>query len=154
MKSDNIIIFIAAFAALSALLSAGFTYYSASSFKEGIITGFASQANATVNLTVSTLLSLNFTNATIQWGSGTFAAGVTRANLTTALGGAITATGGTWSITDANGSAGFVLENLGKVNETVQVMTAKTAATLLAGTSPFYMFNVTNFEASSCLNST
>ena len=64
MKSENIILFIAAFAALSALLSAGFTYYSASSFKEGIITGLASQTNGTVNITVNTLLSINFTNTT------------------------------------------------------------------------------------------
>ena len=107
MKSENIILFIAAFAAISALLSAGFTYYSASSFKEGMITGFASQANATVNLTISTLLSLNFTTAKIDWGSGTFNAGSTRANLTTVKTGAgsVNAVGGTRVITlVANGS--------------------------------------------------
>ena len=154
MKSDNIIIFIAAFAALSALLSAGFTYYSASSFKEGIITGFASQTNATVNITVNTLLSVNFTNWTIQWGAGTFNVGSVRANLTTRQGGTITSTGGTWSILDANGSGGFTLENVGNVNATLVLMTSKTAATFLGGTSPAYMFNVSELEANSCLNNT
>src|SRR3989338_9501342 len=109
MKSENIILFIAAFAALSALLSAGFTYYSASSFKEGMITGLASQTNGTVNITVNTLLSINFTNNTINWGGGTFNAGSTRANLTTnSQGGTVSAVGGTWSIAiESNGSGGF-----------------------------------------------
>ncbi|MEK6896776.1 MAG: hypothetical protein AABX12_04955 [Nanoarchaeota archaeon] len=160
MKSENIILFIAAFAAISALLSAGFTYYSASSFKEGMITGFASQANATVNLTISTLLSLNFTTAKIDWGSGTFNAGSTRANLTTVKTGAgsVNAVGGTWVITlVANGPYGFILENVGSVNATLNLMTGKTAATFLGGTSPVYQFNVSVMNATnapSCLNNT
>ena len=155
MKSENIILFIAAFAALSALLSAGFTYYSASSFKEGIITGLASQTNGTVNITVNTLLSINFTNNTINWGGGTFNAGSTRANLTTAQGGTVSAVGGTWSIAiESNGSGGFIIENVGNVNATLHVATGKSAATFLGGTTPAYMFNVTNSDAGSCLNNT
>lgn len=155
MKSSAFLLLIAAFAAFAALFSAGFTYYSVALVKESVITGFASQANATVNLTVSTLLSLNFTNATILWGSGTFNAGSTRANLTTSgAGGTVSAVGGTWSITDTNGSAGFVLENLGNVNATVHIMSGKTASTFIGGTSPAYKYNVTNIESSSCLNNT
>ena len=117
-----------------------------------MITGFASQANATVNITISTLLSINFTTAKIDWGSGTFNAGSTRANLTTAdyEDGLANAIGGTWSITTAaNGSKGFVLENVGSVNATLNLMAGKTAATFLGGTSPFYQFNITSIEASS-----
>ena len=155
MKSENIILFIAAFAALSALLSAGFTYYSATSFREGIITGFASQTNGTVNITVNTLLSINFTNATINWGGGTFDAGSTRANLTTAQSGTVSAVGGTWSIAvNSNGSGGFILENVGNVNATLHVATGRSAATFLGGTNPAYQFNVTNSDSGSCLNNT
>ena len=37
MKSENIILFIAAFAAISALLSAGFIYYSAASLRKELL---------------------------------------------------------------------------------------------------------------------
>lgn len=153
MNFNRILTFVAAFAALAALLSAGFTYYSLSSFKEGVFTGFASQTNATINLTVNTLLSVNFTNNTINWGAGYVNQGFPHANLTTNVGGGtISATGGTWSIVPANGSSGFVVENIGNVNASLHIKTGKNASVLLGGSVPLYQFNVTASEASSCLN--
>ena len=147
MKSDNIIIVIAAFAALSALLSAGFTYYSASSFKEGMITGFASQTNGTVNITVNTLLSVNFTVSSMNFGSGSVNAGSIHANVSS---GEVTVEG-TWF---APGATGFGVRNEGTVNATLYLRTGKDASQLLGGTGPAYRFKVANSEANSCLNNT
>lgn len=152
MNADRVILVIAALAAFSALLSAGFTYYSISAFRDSMFTGFASQTNATINLTVNSVLSVNFTNNTINWGAGYVNPGATYANLTTGAGDTITAQFGTWTIVGANGSGGFVVENIGNLNASLHILTYKTAAQLLGGTSPHYQFNVTNIEASSCLN--
>ncbi|HLC54276.1 MAG TPA: hypothetical protein VJK07_01470 [Candidatus Nanoarchaeia archaeon] len=147
MKSENIILFIAAFAALSALLSAGFTYYSASSFKEGMITGLASQTNGTVNLTVDTLLSVIFTASSMNFGSGSVDAGSTHANVSSG----VLAVGGSWFYP---GASGFGVRNDGTVNATLNLKTGKNATQLLGGTSPAYQFKVANSEANSCLNNT
>lgn len=156
MKSENILVFIAALAAFSAIFSAGFSYYSLSSFRDTWVTGYAfSTANATINLTVGTLLSLNFTNRSILWGTGYVNDGQSQANLTTRANVAsVSSVGGSWAITAANGANGFVLENIGNVNATIHLRTTKNSTQLLGGTSPVYQFNVSVVESGSCLNTT
>lgn len=155
MKSNHFLVIVAFLAMGAALLAAAFSYYSLSSFRDLQLTGFVSQANATLNLTVASLLSINFTNNTINWGSGFLNAGASQANLTTlSTGGTINAVGGSWSITPANGSSGFVLINIGNVNATINLQTTKNSTTLLGGTNPLYQFNVSLIEAGSCLNNT
>lgn len=155
MKGEQLLVLVAALAAFSALFSAGFSYYSLSAFRETWVTGFASQANATLNLTVATLLSINFTNSSIQWGSGYVTEGQLEANLTTnQAGGTINAVGGSWSIGSATGSSGFVLENIGNVNATILLYTSKNSTQLLGGTNARFEYNISNIESGSCLNTT
>lgn len=157
MKTDNLLVFVAALAAFSALFAAGFSYYSLSSFRDTWVTGYAfSQANATINVTVASLLSLNFTNRSIFWGSGYVNEGSLLANLTTYAGaGTISATGGSWSINPANGSNGFELVNIGNVNATINLKTLKNVTQFFgSGTGALYLFNITEIETGSCLNNT
>ena len=152
MDSEKVMLFIASVAVAVSIVAAGVTYNSIVSLRDAWITGFLT-ANGTLNITIATNANVNFTNNTINWGSGFVNPAALRANLTTSRSGA-TITGGTWAITAFNGSQGFVVENIGNVNVSLKLMTSDTAASLLGGTSPYYMYNVTEIEAGTCQNST
>jgi hypothetical protein len=147
MKSDNLLLAIAVIAVAVSIIGAGVTYNSVSVI-QNMLTGYAT-STGTINLTVASTASINFTTNNINWGSGQVTVGQTSATLNTA-GGATNVTNGNWT----GNTAGFVVENIGNVNVSFNLATGKNATTLLGGTSPSYQYNVTNVDPGSCINST
>ncbi len=150
MKSDNILLIVAVIAVVISIIGTAITYNYLTSFRNKL-TGFAT-STGTVNLSVESAASINFTTSNINWGSGRVNAGQNNATLNTA-GGANNVTNGNWT----GNTAGFVVENIGNVNVTFDLKTGKTAAQLVGGSAgggPQYQYNVTNQEVGSCRNST
>ena len=145
MNQDNKLIALALVALVIAMFGAGVTYFSIANLTTKI-SGLASSTGE-ANLTVVSSANINFTTASINWGTGEVDGGSDYAILNTAAG---TVTGGNW--TAVNG--GFIVENIGNVNITLDLQAGKTAAQFLGGTSPGYMWNVSNSESGSCVNMT
>lgn len=102
------------------------------------------QSSGLVNLTIAESLNINFTIDSISWGSGKVTYGEDNASLDTASG---SVSRGTWIPV----TRGFILENLGNVNATIYMKTAKSASEFLGGTNPVYQYNVTNNKTGSCV---
>jgi len=142
MESDNILIVLGIAALIASVVGLLYAFSSAN-----ILTGFAtSQSNATVNITITSVTAINFTTNNIDFGSGAVTIGTI---------GALLSSSGTGSV--SNGSwtpvgTGFVLENIGGTNVTLDIRTLKTNATFIGGTGPSYKYNVTNIEGGSCVN--
>lgn len=150
MKADNLLLIVAIIAVAVSLLGAGLTYNYLTSFRNKL-TGFAATTGS-INLTVESLAMINFTTATINWGSGRVNTGNDNATLNTAAG-ANNVTNGNWT----GNTAGFIVENIGNQNVTFFLKTGKNATTLLGGASgggPKYQYNATNKDPGSCLNTT
>jgi len=147
MKTDNILLIVAIVAVAVSIIGAGITYSYITAFKSKI-TGFAA-SSGTVNLSIESTASINFTTDIINWGSGRVSAGWPNATLNTA-GGANNVTNGNWT----GNTAGLVVENIGNLNITLNISFGTDATGLLGGTNPYYEYNVTNNEGSSCLNAT
>lgn len=110
------------------------------------LTGFGTSGY--VNVTVATLVSVNFTQDTINWGAGSITTGQNNASLLVTDGGA-TATRGNWSTT---GIKPLAIENIGTVNITLKISSDKNATGLFAGSAGNrrYQINVSNTDAASC----
>ncbi|MFA4960124.1 MAG: hypothetical protein WC548_00495 [Candidatus Pacearchaeota archaeon] len=93
------------------------------------ITGFASQSNATVNVTVSELEQINFTTNSVNFGTGAVSSGYPGANLTTE--GEVT--GGTWGAV----STPLVLQNIGNVNVSLNLTSNMNATTFIGSGADF-----------------
>lgn len=147
MNSDNLLLTIAVVAVVVSAVGVGFTYYTVGEFQSWL-TGLAtSNDNATVNLTIQSTTSINFTTDSIDWGSGQVDLGSVQAVLTTSSGGGIV-DNGTWTL---SGSTGLVLENIGNTNVSLQLATTKNATEFLGNSSlSLYQFNVTEKETGSC----
>ncbi|MDO8508513.1 MAG: hypothetical protein Q7S27_02395 [Nanoarchaeota archaeon] len=150
MKSkNNNLILILTIIAIIAVFFAVITFF----FFGGLgsrISGYATTTSTgEVNLTVETLAVINFTTNVINYGSGRVNSGSSHAALTTFATGNVT--GGNWTLQTAGG---LRLQNLGNVNVSLNLSSSKAAATFIGGTTPVFKWNVTNLEASSCLNST
>lgn len=143
MKEDGLLLLVAVIALIVSVSSAGITYLSFSNLVSQI-TGYAT---GEANLTVESTVSINFSNSSVNWGSGRVNTGQTKAYLDTQSG---TVTFGNWTAV----SGGLVVENTGNVNLTLNLTGGKTAAQFLSGTNPAYKWNVSNFEVGSCLNAT
>jgi hypothetical protein len=148
MKSENLLLVVAIVAVIVSGFSAVFTSVSIQNFKSNWITGFPT-AIGTANLSVEAAAIINFTIYEINWSSGRVNTGAPNATLDTSAG---TVTGGNWT---AN-SRGLVLVNQGNTNVSLQLNTAKTAATFIGGTNPIFQWNVSmpNGNTTSCLNAT
>lgn len=147
MSSQNALFAIAAIVLLVAALSLGFTYYSISNFKEGFLTGYVT-ANGTIYINITSAVAINFTTATISWGSGSVNSGTVYSVLSTSSDDVIN---GSWTPV----ASGFVVENIGNVNVSVNITGGKNATDFFgAGLAkdPLYQINVTNIEANSCTN--
>jgi hypothetical protein len=107
------------------------------------ITGKAT-ATGSVNLTVQTATTYNFTVDEIDWGSGRVDEEEDYAILSTTNG---TVANGNWTAV----SQGFVIQNTGNVDIIFSISFGKTATDFLGGTSPEYKFNITDNESSSCV---
>ena len=150
MKSENTVLIIAIIVTVVSAISLGLVYYSVSNLGMGSFTGFAVQnvsVNATINITVSNLIVINFTTNNINFGSGTINLSANFSTLDTASGYVYN---GTWAVNTTK----LVVQNDGTENVTLNLMTWKTNATFIGGSNPIYMYNVTNNEAGSCVNAT
>ena len=117
------------------------------------ITGFVTP-NATANVTINAIASMYFSDNSIDFGGGYVNGTVCEIS-----------TLGENSPNGLNGNAGggynfsvvqqgFVLENTGSANLSVQLMSNKNAEDFIGHASAVFEWNVTQGEASSCLNAT
>lgn len=144
---DNVLIAFALVAAVLSILSASFTYYSISSFKDTWLTGLASTDTATINLTVETQAAINFTTDNINWGSGRVQSGSNVTLTTFELNNV--SSNGNWTLQTAGG---LRLQNIGNSNVSLNFSAGKTAAQFIGGASPVYQWNLSLVEANSCTN--
>jgi len=106
------------------------------------LTGKVTDSTSRINITISGMATINFSIDNINFGSGSVNIGSNNATIDT-LGNVIN---GNWSLV----TQGFVLENIGNKNVTLNLKSGKTAAGFLGGTGPSYQYNITNIEAGSC----
>lgn len=144
MKIDNMLIILAVIALI--LPVANIVIMVGRMSELAFLTGYATSTGE-VNLTVASNVEINFSTFSIDWGAGvvtypTYSA----ASLNTS---ANDVTGGNWT---AQGS-GLLLDNIGNVNVTLDLAAGSTAASLLGGTGPDYEWNVSNSDATACVNS-
>lgn len=144
MKLTDLLMIVAVIAVVFASVNLMITVNKIKDIKS--LTGFVASIG-TANLTIETSANVNFTTNNIDWGSGMVDVGETLAYLDTKAG---TVTNGNWT---AN-AGGFVLENIGNVNVSLDIKAGKSAATFVGGTSPDYEWLFENNESVSCQNST
>ncbi|MEK6918586.1 MAG: hypothetical protein AABW73_00965 [Nanoarchaeota archaeon] len=99
-----------------------------------------------VNITVETIISVNFTQETLNFGPGSIDDGQSNATLETSGPSVLR---GNWS---TSGMSGLVLENIGSRNVTLTLSTNKNASSLFGGSQGHrrYMWNITSNETGSC----
>ncbi|MDP4039729.1 MAG: hypothetical protein Q8P57_04075, partial [Candidatus Pacearchaeota archaeon] len=161
MEGNKVFMGLVIVAVVIAAIATGITYLSVSNLISQI-SGYVTTVTTTgiANLTVETLAQINFTTAVVTWGSGRVGLGSTAASLTTSnYDGLLNVTGGNWTLDNDPKTAGlqdggFVIENIGNVNVTINFTAGKNAATFIGGTNPAYEWNLTAIEAGSCLNGT
>ncbi len=143
MVSTKIIILIAVLAVGLAAINSYTTFSNLS--KTTQLTGYAGTSGY-INITLASVISINFTQDTIMWGVGSINGGQTNATLETST---PSVTRGNWSTT---GIRGFIIENTGNTNVTLSLSTAKNATSLFQGsaTERAYMWNATSNETGSC----
>ena len=153
MKNTNnkFIIVLVLAAVVILIISIGFTFFSLLNLSSRISGYVTTTSTAEVNLTVETIAAINFTTSLVNYGSGRVNSGSTSAALTTF--GTNNVTGGNWTLRTAGG---LRLENIGDVNVSINLTSNKAAAAFIGGASvtPVFQWNITNFEANSCLNKT
>ncbi len=115
-----------------------------------LITGFAPTDDATLALTISSLTEVNWTTASIDWGSGTVAAGYDFCTLDTMQG---SLTANCTGFAPANGGGNLVLENIGNKNVSLNITISNNAAGFIGDGATYsaeYYWNFSNAEADSC----
>src|SRR3989344_6373009 len=144
-KTDHILLALASIALIISIIGAGISYYHFGVL-ENFITGYAT-STGTINLSIDSVVEINFTTNNINWSKGRVNAGSAFATLNTSVHGAGNVTGGNWTGNDK----GLVVENTGNNNVTFALSFGTDAAGLLGGNSNrSYLFNVTNNETGSC----
>lgn len=136
MSQDRVVMMIAVLAVAASLIAAGFSYYSLNYGSR--LSGLASSDTGTTSLTVSTEADIEFTDQNITWGSGRVNISKVRAVLDSDAG---TVINGTWTPEDS----GFILENKGNTNVTLNIKVDDTNTSFLGGTGgggPQYMWKV------------
>ena len=111
------------------------------------ITGFAS---GYVNITYETVVNINLTRDSINWGYGTINAGQNNATLFTNANNDGSVLRGNWS---GIGVYGLIVENIGNVNCSLFIQTNKNAHDFFLSSTTSneeYKFNVSNKEVNSC----
>lgn len=111
------------------------------------ITGRATDTSTgTVNVTIETSASINFTTNAIDFGTGQVTAGQSSAEIVS--NNTDNSTNGNWSWVSSNYY--LVVENDGNANLTVNLSADKDANSFIGGSSPSANFAYINNEASSC----
>ena len=88
------------------------------------------------------VLLVNFTVDSIDWGTGSVNANASFAVLDS-LG---NVTNGNWDEVDS----GFVIENLGNINLSMNFSSLKNAENFIGGTNPSYQYMVSDIDAGAC----
>ncbi|MEK6915499.1 MAG: hypothetical protein AABW89_03080 [Nanoarchaeota archaeon] len=148
MVSTKIVGVLAVIAVITSIFSIGLVYMSTRNLFS-VISGYATSTGE-ANLTVETVVAINFTTSSINWGSGRVTAGASSATLETTEG-AGSVTNGNWTVV----SNGLLIRNIGNVNVSLNLSGTKTAAQMIGGTSPGYKWLInldTGSGASTCLN--
>lgn len=145
-KDSNLILIIAIILVVISLISCCIVLFS-----DKKLTGYAVDEGY-INVTVITVVDINVSQDTINWGPGIVntSAGYDNATLTTFGGGTATVEGGNWS-TDGVGS--IEIMNTGNINCSLKLQTAKNAHDLfgsLTSTNELYELNVSDKEEGSC----
>ena len=130
METNKLLSLLAVVAVAIALTNVAITMVRMSDLKEQI-TGFATDTGY-VNISVETEVSINFTNSSLNWGSGVVAGGQTNATLTTTEDQPASVVRGNWST--ANATA-LVLVNLGNINATLDLLASANGSDLFASKS-------------------
>lgn len=107
------------------------------------ITGFAT---GTANLSVESLVSINFSENVIDFGSGLVDIGALNATLQSDSG---STSNGNWSFSADN----LTLENIGNINCTIALQAGAAASSFIGGLAaggPNYKWNISDIETSSC----
>jgi hypothetical protein len=112
------------------------------------LTGHATEEGY-VDITLATSAAINITSAggngglnVILYSSGTVNPGEDYALLATNN----TVSGGSWNPIDG----GFVVENIGNVNVSLNISSGDDAASFIGGSGPEFKFNVSNIESDAC----
>lgn len=145
---NNIIAVLAIFVVAVAVINLSITFMKVSDFKEKL-TGYAT---GYVNITIASMIQINLTNSSADFGAGAVNASCTKALLTTRGKTPPTVVCGNWTTGPASGTYahGIVIENNGNINCTLKAQGTNDAANFLGGTAPVYQWNVTMSEPGSC----
>jgi len=143
MGRDNYLVFTALLVFSFSLFNLASTYNLIINFGSAV-TGFATDSGV-VNLTVGSVVSINFTNASVNFGSGEVNSSATFATINT-LGSVVN---GTW----APETLKFLIINLGNENATLNFSSGKNASTFIGGNVSIasYQYNVSNVETGACV---
>jgi len=142
---DNLLIVVAFLVFIVSVIGAIYSYSTIDKFRNSWMTGFVTQAGQ-MNISIESSADMNLTYRSINFSSGKVTQNQQNATLCTNG----TVARGNWTVQ----RNGFVLQNTGNVNISIDMMNNFTSTTLLAGTNPYYAFNVTNNKTSSCINGT
>jgi hypothetical protein len=108
------------------------------------------KASGYVNISVSSIVTINLTRDSMNWGSGRVDSGSTNATLYTRGNNNASVSNGNWSEDNAKA---FVVENTGNVNVSLSLQNVNNAKDLFASVSNSnqeYKLNISNKEAGSC----
>jgi len=137
MKKDNLFFTLSIFIFIFSL----YLLSQALNSLDKTVTG--SSVEGLINVTIERAALVNFTIDNIDWGSGYVYANASSASLDT-LG---NVANGTWDVV----GSGFVIENIGNVNLTLNFSSLKNASTFLGGTNPSYKYIISNVEDDACV---
>jgi len=146
MKPSDLLVILVIVSILVVLIQISVTYIKISEFEKEL-TG---KASGYVNITIDTLVSVNLSRDSLNWGEGVIDYGQLNATLFTQGDNDGNVTRGNWSGT---GVYGFIVENIGSVNSTLSLESLKNASdffTSVSNSNQQYQFNVSNKEDSSC----
>jgi len=103
-----------------------------------------------VNLSVSSIVTINLSRSSVSWGSGRVDTGSTNATLYTQGSDNASVSNGNWSVSSAKA---FIVENTGNINVSLSLQNTNNANDFFASTSGLnqeYKLNISNKEPGSC----
>ena len=151
MKSENLFKNILSIFAIFILILSSFNFLFVVVKSNKDLTG---HATSFVNISISPLLEINLSQNIVNWSSGTVNSGNLNATLYTNGSGDGFVLRGNWT---GVGVRGFVVENVGSINCSLNIEAGKNASALFSSFSNSnqqYQWNVSNKESGACLNAT
>ena len=106
------------------------------------LTGFASEEQVYINVTIEKRVAFDFIVGNINWGPGYVDTLNPPARINT-LG---TNLNGTWQ----NVTEGFIIRNVGNVNISMNISSGQDADGFIGGTNPSYKYNISNIDPGVC----